>query len=425
MATAAQKGSVGAGDLASAQARDGVLFDVTGLEVYFQVQQGFLKAMVAKQKKYVRAVDHISFQVKQGEILALVGESGCGKTTTGRALLRLEEPTGGHILYKGLPVEKFSTKTLREYRKKAQIIFQDPYNSINPKQTIFDIVAEPLEVNGLVSSEREKEDRVIKAISEAGLRPATDYLYRYPHELSGGQRQRVCIAGATVLDPDVIVADEPVASLDVSIRNDILKLMVEQKEKLGVTYIFITHDLAVISQVARWLTGIEIHPGATIGKGFFIDHGMGVVIGETAEVGDNVTLYHGVTLGGTSLHKKKRHPTIGDHVVIGAGAKVLGAITIGANSRIGANAVVVRSTPPDSVIVGVPGQVVVRDHPVHEPNEKADLEHGSLPDTIGDTLAALIAHVETLEKRVSGHVGNIPALHAPQHGIWHWDDFQI
>jgi len=244
-AAAAPKGSVSAGDLAAAQAHDGVLFDVTDLEVYFPVQQGFFKSMVAKEKKYVKAVDHISFQVRQGEILALVGESGCGKTTTGRALLRLEEPTGGHILYKGLPVERFSTKTLRAYRRKAQIIFQDPYNSINPKQTIFDIVAEPLEVNGLVSSEREKEERVIKAISEAGLRPATDYLYRYPHELSGGQRQRVCIAGATVLDPDVIVADEPVASLDVSIRNDILKLMVEQKEKLGVTYIFITHDLSL------------------------------------------------------------------------------------------------------------------------------------------------------------------------------------
>jgi peptide/nickel transport system ATP-binding protein len=240
-----QKGAVNTGDLSSAQARDGVLFDVTGLEVYFPIQQGFFKSMVAKEKKFVKAVDHIDFQVMQGEILALVGESGCGKTTTGRALLRLEEPTGGHILYKGLPVEKFGSRTLRDYRKKAQIIFQDPYNSINPKQTIFDIVAEPLEVNGLTSSEREKEDRVIRAISEAGLRPATDYLYRYPHELSGGQRQRVCIAGATVLNPDVIVADEPVASLDVSIRNDILKLMVEQKEKLGVTYIFITHDLSL------------------------------------------------------------------------------------------------------------------------------------------------------------------------------------
>jgi peptide/nickel transport system ATP-binding protein len=228
-----EKGTVHADDLSSATVKDGVLFDIKDLEVYFPIQQGFFKAMVSTEKKFVKAVDRVSFQIMQGEILALVGESGCGKTTTGRTLLRLEEPTGGHILYKGLPVEKFSSKTLRAYRKKAQIIFQDPYNSINPKQTIYDIVAEPLEVNNICSSEREKEERVIKAISEAGLRPATEYLYRYPHELSGGQRQRVCIAGATV------------ASLDVSIRNDILKLMVEEKQKLGVTYIFITHDLSL------------------------------------------------------------------------------------------------------------------------------------------------------------------------------------
>src|SRR5512138_552639 len=180
-----------------------------------------------------------------------------------------------------------------------------------------------------------------------------------------------------------------------------------------------------ISQLMRGLTGIEIHPGATIGHNFFIDHGMGVVIGETAEVGNNVTLYHGVTLGGTSLHKTKRHPTIGDHVVIGAGAKVLGAITIGNNSRIGANAVVVRSTPPDAVVVGVPGQVVVRDHPVHLPDEKADLEHNNLPDTIGETLAALIKHVNSLELRVNGGHTHEPALHAPEQGVWHWGDFSI
>ena len=179
-----------------------------------------------------------------------------------------------------------------------------------------------------------------------------------------------------------------------------------------------------ISQIMRNLTGIEIHPGATLGHNFFIDHGMGVVIGETAEVGANVTLYHGVTLGGTSLNKVKRHPTIEDHVVIGAGAKVLGAITIGANSRIGANAVVVKSTPPDSVVVGVPGQVVVREHKQHLPDEKADLEHGSLPDTIGETLAALIAHVESLEMRVGGHTHE-PALHAPEHGLWKAVDFSI
>ncbi len=179
-----------------------------------------------------------------------------------------------------------------------------------------------------------------------------------------------------------------------------------------------------LSQTARSLTGIEIHPGATIGHNFFIDHGMGVVIGETAEVGNNVTLYHGVTLGGTSLNKVKRHPTVEDNVVVGAGAKVLGAITIGANSRIGANAVVVKDTPPESVVVGVPGQVVVREGRKHVPNEKADLEHGSLPDTIGDTLIALIAHVDALEKRVNGgHYG--PALHVPERGVWHGSDFAI
>lgn len=179
-----------------------------------------------------------------------------------------------------------------------------------------------------------------------------------------------------------------------------------------------------ISQLTRSLTGIEIHPGATIGHNFFIDHGMGVVIGETAEIGDYVTLYHGVTLGGTSLNKVKRHPTIEDHVVIGAGAKILGAITVGANSRVGANAVVVKSTPPDSVVVGVPGQVVVREHRPHTPDEKADLEHGSLPDTIGETLAALIAHVNLLEQRIGVH-SHEPALHAPEHGVWKAVDFSI
>jgi serine O-acetyltransferase len=179
-----------------------------------------------------------------------------------------------------------------------------------------------------------------------------------------------------------------------------------------------------ISQTARTMTGIEIHPGATIGRNFFIDHGMGVVIGETAVIGENVTLYHGVTLGGTSLHKVKRHPTIEDHVVVGAGAKVLGDITIGAHSRIGANAVVVKSSPPNSVIVGVPGQIVVRSQDKLT-NSKPDLEHGLLPDTIGETLAALVAHVEKLEKRLDGHASVIPALHMSDHGVWHGGDFAI
>jgi serine O-acetyltransferase len=180
-----------------------------------------------------------------------------------------------------------------------------------------------------------------------------------------------------------------------------------------------------ISQIARTLTGVEIHPGATIGHNFFIDHGMGVVIGETAEIGNNVTLYHGVTLGGTSLNKVKRHPTLEDNVVVGAGAKVLGAITIGANSRIGANAVVVKTSPPNSVIIGVPGQIVVRSQDKVTGN-KPDLEHGLLPDTIGETLSALVAHVEKLEERLDGHHTFVsPALHVSDHGVWLGVDFAI
>lgn len=150
------------------------------------------------------------------------------------------------------------------------------------------------------------------------------------------------------------------------------------------------------SQLTRAFTGIEIHPGAIIGEGFFIDHGMGVVIGETSEIGNNVTLYHGVTLGGVSLEKGKRHPTLEDDVVVGAGAKILGAITVGAGSRIGANSVVVKSVPPDSVVVGVPGRVVVQHHPDHH---ESDFHHDQMPDTIGLTLVDVLHRLETLEKK--------------------------
>jgi len=208
---------------------------------------------------------------------------------------------------------------------------------------------------------------------------------------------------------------------------------------------FWTHHLKLLgrltSQLFRALTGIEIHPGAQIGSGFFIDHGMGVVIGETAEIGHNVTLYHGVTLGGVSLEKGKRHPTLEDNVVVGAGAKVLGAITIGAGSRIGANAVVVKSVPPNSVVVGVPGQVVVRSKPsVSAP----DFNHSQLPDTIGASLVAVMARLEMLENRLNGHEVEHPVLaytaggstgsnghkdqavpHTPDHGVWRGEDFMI
>jgi len=210
----------------------------------------------------------------------------------------------------------------------------------------------------------------------------------------------------------------------------------------------------VVSQIVRGLTGIEIHPAAIIDQGFFIDHGMGVVIGETAEIGRNVTLYHGVTLGGVSLEKGKRHPTLGDNVVVGAGAKILGAITIGDSSRIGANAVVVKNVPANSVVVGVPGQVVMRSKPTSE--EQPDLHHDRLPDTIGASMASVMARLEAVETKLHMHVfdhvpvasvphgngngngnGNgsgdngdnsgsyQPVPHAPDHGLWRGEDFMI
>jgi serine O-acetyltransferase len=191
-----------------------------------------------------------------------------------------------------------------------------------------------------------------------------------------------------------------------------------------------------VSQTVRGFTGIEIHPGATIGPGFFIDHGMGVVVGETAEIGANVTLYHGVTLGGTSLNKGKRHPTLQDNVVVGAGAKVLGAIVIGADSRIGANAVVVKAVPPNSVVVGVPGQAVSRSKP-HTQTTPPDFNHVLMPDMIGQSVISLMSRMEALERRITGHeLTAVPHTavphamqyampHAPLQGVWHGEDFSI
>jgi len=176
-----------------------------------------------------------------------------------------------------------------------------------------------------------------------------------------------------------------------------------------------------LSQMARWATGIEIHPGAIIGQRFFIDHGMGVVIGETAEVGDDVTLYHGVTLGGVSLEKGKRHPTLGDRVVVGAGAKILGAIEIGRGSRVGANAVVVKPVPPNSVVVGVPGQIVRRaEKPI---DEMPDLHHDRLPDTLGEALRQVMTRLDQLEEEL--HVHNNGKFKTDDEGYWIGSDFSI
>jgi serine O-acetyltransferase len=188
------------------------------------------------------------------------------------------------------------------------------------------------------------------------------------------------------------------------------------------------HKLAArtLSQTARLLTGVEIHPGAKLGRGLFIDHGMGVVIGETAEVGEDVTIYHGVTLGGTSLEKGKRHPTVGDRVTIGAGAKVLGPIVIGNDSRIGSNAVVVRPVDDQSVVVGVPGQVIHRTTP-HKATDKPDLNHIGQPDLIGRAVADLLKRVDSLEQEVTGH-HHESTIHSLSPGVWVEDvsvDYQI
>lgn len=226
------------------------MLEVKDLKVYFEIKKDITSSLFGKPQ-ILKAVDGVSFDIDRGEILSLVGESGSGKTTTGKAILQLAPVTEGSIIFDG--EEIVGKKDLSEFRRNAQMIYQDPYQSLNPRQYISDIVGEPLDVNGLVTTQEERESRIKEALEGAGLSPAEDYMYRRPFELSGGQRQRAAIAGSLIMKPEFVVADEPVSMLDASIRTGIVKLMLKERDEKGVAYLFITHDLSL-----AWLISDKI-----------------------------------------------------------------------------------------------------------------------------------------------------------------------
>src|SRR5436309_3924426 len=225
------------------------LIGVIGLKKYFPVRQGFLSTIVSGQTQFVKAVDDVSFFVRKGEVFGLAGESGSSKSTTGRLLLRLTDITDGRVFFKGRDIAKLSPRQLKPLRKEMQIIFQDPYESLDPRMTIKEIVAEPLRIQGIAKSEAEILERVKQILSEVEVVPPEEFLQRFPHELSGGQRQRVAVARAFVANPEFVVADDPVSILDVSIRAEVLNSMLELVQKRQVSFIYITHDLALAKHV--------------------------------------------------------------------------------------------------------------------------------------------------------------------------------
>ena len=224
---------------AEAPASD-ILLDVRHLKQYFDINMGFFRS------KPLKAVDDVSFAIRRGETLGLVGESGCGKTTVGRTILHLYKPTGGEIWYNGKLLE--TRADVHEFRKKATMVFQDPYSSLNPRMTVSDIVGEPLDVHHMYATKAEREERILELMGYVGLN--SEHASRYAHEFSGGQRQRIGIARALAVNPEFIVCDEPVSALDVSIQAQVINMFSDLQEKLGLTYLFIAHDLLVVRHIS-------------------------------------------------------------------------------------------------------------------------------------------------------------------------------
>jgi peptide/nickel transport system ATP-binding protein len=226
------------------------IITVTELKKLFPVRSGIITSIIKAEQTFVHAVDNISFKIDKGEIFCIVGESGCGKTTTARLLLMLERPTSGNIEFENHDLINMNKRELKKLRKRMQVVFQDPYSSLNPRKSVFKIISEPLEIHGVVNTYQDKMARVVKALEAVDMTPPENFIFKFPHELSGGQRQRIAIARALALEPMFIVADEPVSMIDVSMRVGILNLLQGLRNDLGITILLITHDLAVARYIS-------------------------------------------------------------------------------------------------------------------------------------------------------------------------------
>ena len=230
--------------MSEAIGNDDTLLEVKDLTKHFMLKSDMYSKLAGEKTQALKAVDGIDFHIRKGEVLGLVGESGCGKTTTARLITRLIEPTSGEVILKGEDLLAFDREKMQDVRKEIQLVFQDPYSSLNPRKTIMQMLSRPLEIHNLASNWKEKRERVLELLSYVGL--GVEHIDRYPHEFSGGQRQRIAIARALSVNPELVIGDEPVSALDVSIQAQILNLFRDLQEQFDLTYLFIAHDLSVI-----------------------------------------------------------------------------------------------------------------------------------------------------------------------------------